>query len=171
MIRPRFVDVTNGLWPDQALDRRLDRVLSQIHPEFSGFRDFQRRALRAVVRGFDAFLVAPTSAGKTLVLEVLPYLLKGTVIVVLPLVALQSMMAKELALTKHLTVLCEWSTVPSHRPSRIITLSCAVLRRPYLANGLTPSPQLRLRCALSSWTRHTASSNGTFTFVLRCISF
>ena len=93
--------------PDQALDRRLDRVLSQIHPEFSGFRDFQRRALRAVVRGFDAFLVAPTSAGKTLVLEVLPYLLKGTVIVVLPLVALQSMMAKELALTKHLTVLCE----------------------------------------------------------------
>jgi Lhr-like helicase len=69
---------------------RLQGLLEKHHPGWQ-FREWQLQALLAAEAGRDVFATAPTSAGKSLVIEYLPWVLSphaATTIVIIPLVAL-----------------------------------------------------------------------------------
>lgn len=89
-----------------ALDASLDAALAACHPTFA-YHPWQRRALKSImsVPSRDTFVVAPTSAGKSLVMEMAARLLKKPVLIVLPLNALQSDMAASFR-SSGLRVLC-----------------------------------------------------------------
>ncbi len=71
----------------ESLDRALDRGL---HDRFGlqAFRPGQREAALAVLEGRDLVAVMPTGAGKSLCFQLPALLLKGTTVVVSPLIAL-----------------------------------------------------------------------------------
>lgn len=107
------------------LDRYFDDKLATVHATYQ-YQDWQRGALHGLFAGNDVFVVASTSAGKSLVIEMLPRIIPGKmVLVILPLNSLQVTMTAAFR-EKGLKVLC--AVEPDDEGSRMNVDVNAALR-------------------------------------------
>lgn len=106
----------------------MEKVLQQYF-HYSSFRPGQKEVIASIARGEDVIGLFPTSMGKSLCYEILPYLLSGRVLIISPLISLMEDQVRRIkqrgekrvvALTSQLTQ-AERQLVKSQLSQNIVT--------------------------------------------------